>query len=154
MNALRWTALAAALLLGAGGLAHGAGGGTSGAQPGSDFVQGTEAADAGDWQRAIGLFARATERDPDNADAWNMLAYSQRRAGDLESAFENYRRALILDPEHKDAHEYIGEAYLQIGDLDAAERHLEVLDEICWLGCSQLDDLAQAIEDWKAARDG
>ena len=63
----------------------------------------------------------------------------------------HYRKAIELDPRHKGAHEYIGEAYLQIGDLAGAQKHLARLDEICWLGCDQEDELAAAIESWKAA---
>lgn len=115
------------------------------------FADGKEAVEAANWSEAIAQFTLATEQSPDDADAWNMLAYSQRKAGDLEGAFANYQKALAIDPEHKDAHEYIGEAYLQVGDVAGAEKHLQKLDEICWLGCEQEDELAEAIASWKAA---
>ena len=118
------------------------------------FADGKKAVAAENWSEAIAQFTLAAEQSPDNADAWNMLAYSQRNAGDLESAFANYQRALAIDPEHKDAHEYIGEAYLQVGDVAGAEKHLQKLDEICWLGCEQEDELAEAIASWKAANGG
>jgi len=115
------------------------------------FAEGKKAVAAENWGEAIAQFKTATESTPKDADAWNMLAYSYRMSGDIESAFANYQTALAIDPEHKDAHEYIGEAYLQIGDLAGAEKHLNLLDEICWLGCEQEDELAAAIESWKAA---
>lgn len=118
------------------------------------YAEGLEAVKAEDWQAAIDRFTAATVQAPDDADAWNMLAYSQRMTGDLEGAFANYQTALAIDPEHKDAHEYIGEAYLQVGDVAGAEKHLRALDEICWLGCSQEDELAAAIAAWKAENGG
>ena len=115
------------------------------------FAEGNKAVAAGKWGEAIAQFKMATESSPKDADAWNMLAYSYRMSGDIENAFANYQTALAIDPDHKDAHEYIGEAYLQIGDLAGAQKHLARLDEICWLGCDQEDELAAAIESWKAA---
>ena len=114
------------------------------------FRDGQSAVDAGNWGLAIGYFETAVSLDPGSADAFNMLAYSQRQSGGLESAFVNYRQALTIDPDHKEAHEYLGEAYLQAGDLAAAQEQLEALDDICWLGCDALTELREAIETWQA----
>jgi len=142
-------AAVAVVLLAAGG-ALAAGGLDSTPEETGPYADGLRAADDGNWERAIGLFTEAVEEEPESADAWNMLAYSQRMSGDIESAFANYQKALAIDPDHKDAHEYIGEAYLQIGDVAGAEKHLEALDDICWLGCEQLEELREAIEQYKA----
>ena len=75
------------------------------------YAEGVAAADAGDWELAAMRFSEATLADPESADAFNMLAYSQRHLGDLETAIANYGRALELDPRHKGALEYLGEAH-------------------------------------------
>tara|TARA_B100000686_G_scaffold313958_1_gene359662 strand:- start:1382 stop:1864 length:483 start_codon:yes stop_codon:yes gene_type:complete len=114
------------------------------------FKDGEDAVAAENWALAIGHFQEAVTLDPGSADAFNMLAYSQRQAGDLESAFANYEKALAIDPDHEDAREYLGEAYLQAGNLDGALEQLEALDEICWLGCDAHRELEAAIEAYRA----
>ena len=132
-----------------------AAGGTDTAGDSSDdpaaqaYLEGEKAADAGNWALAVVLFGQAASLDPDDADAYNMLAYSQRRAGDLESAFVNYDKALALDPDHEGAREYLGEAYLAVGDVDAAREQLEALDDICRPGCEAYLELKEAIERWE-----
>jgi Flp pilus assembly protein TadD len=114
------------------------------------FRDGEAAVSAQNWALAISHFQRAAELDPGDADAFNMLAYSQRQSGDLASAFANYEKALAIDPDHREAREYLGEAYLQAGDLDGAMEQLEALDSICWLGCEAYDELESAIAAYKA----
>ena len=107
--------------------------------------RGRQAVEAGDWERAAMFLERATESDPRNADAFNLLAYSYRHMGRLDDAFEAYGIALRLDPAHRGAHEYIGEAYLLVGDLATAEEHLATLKEVCGGPCEEADELAEAI---------
>jgi Flp pilus assembly protein TadD len=115
------------------------------------YQAGMDAANAGNWDLAITKFTVATTEAPDDAEAFNMLAYSYRNKGDYDQAFHYYEKALALDPDNANAHEYVGEAYLAVGDLVKAEEHLAALDDICWLGCEQYDDLAEAIETYKAS---
>jgi tetratricopeptide (TPR) repeat protein len=115
------------------------------------YGEGMDAANAGNWDLAITKFTIAITEDPASADCFNMLAYSYRNKGDYDQAFRYYDRALSLNPDHANAHEYVGEAYLAVGDLPKAEEHLAALDDICWLGCDQYDDLAEAIETYKAS---
>jgi len=114
------------------------------------FRDGEAAVEALNWQQAIIHFQQAVDLDPGDADAFNMLAYSQRQSGDLTSAFANYEKALTIDPDHEQAREYLGDAYLQAGDLDGAMKQLETLDSICWLGCQAYDDLESAIAAYQA----
>lgn len=115
------------------------------------FRDGEAAVEAQNWQQAIIHFQQAADLDPGDADAFNMLAYSQRKNGDLDSAFTNYNKALVIDPDHEQAREYLGEAYLQAGDLDSALEQLETLDSICWMGCQAYDELEGAIAAYQAA---
>ena len=114
------------------------------------FRDGQAAAGNEDWALAVRHFQEAVNLDPKDADALNMLAFSQRHTGDLESAFANYEKALAIDPNHKEAREYLGEAYLLIGDLEGAVGQLEALDDICWFSCEEYDELEEAIEAYKA----
>tara|TARA_B100000676_G_scaffold245831_1_gene248423 strand:- start:502 stop:960 length:459 start_codon:yes stop_codon:yes gene_type:complete len=101
------------------------------------------------YNQAIPLLNKVIARQPKNADALNLLAYSQRKTDDFQASLANYKKALAIDPSHKDAHEYIGELYLRMGDLANAEKHLKRLDNICFLGCEQFTELKAAITAYK-----
>ncbi len=109
------------------------------------FVAGQNAVEQGEWKLAVQYLRRAVAGNPDDADGFNLLAYSYRQLGRLDAAFENYDEALRLDPNHRGAHEYIGEAYLMIDDLESAERHLSQLQTICGGSCPEAEELADAI---------
>lgn len=101
------------------------------------------------YKDAIPLLEKAIAAKPQNADAWNLLAFSQRKLNDLKASLANYKKALSIDPSHKDAHEYLGELYLRMDDLANAEKHLNRLDSLCFFGCTQLDELKAAIAAYK-----
>lgn len=132
---------------GDGGTGSGGGGGAAGNYDGDDqnLIAGRRAFDAGDWLGATEDFAQAIESGADNADTYNLLAYSYRRLGQLDLAFANYARALELNPRHRGAHEYIGEAYLLVGNPTEAAAHLSALKEICG-NCSEAMKLRKALK--------
>ena len=101
------------------------------------------------YNQAIPLLNKVIAEQPKNADALNLLAYSQRKTDDVQASLSNYKKALAIEPSHKDAHEYIGELYLRMGDLANAEKHLKRLDSICFSGCEQYDELKAAIAAYK-----
>jgi hypothetical protein len=43
----------------------------------------------------------------------------------------------------------LGELYLETDQLAKAEDRLQVLDDACFLGCEEYDDLKEAIEKYK-----
>jgi Flp pilus assembly protein TadD len=104
------------------------------------------------FAEALPLLARVVARDPANADAHNLLGFSQRKLGFLGEALVSYRRALELDPDHIGAHEYLGELHTEQGDLGRAEEHLARLAQLCPLGCEARDDLARAIASRKGTK--
>ncbi|MSO70128.1 MAG: tetratricopeptide repeat protein [Alphaproteobacteria bacterium] len=116
--------------------------------PDDPYKMGQDLVKEGKFKEAEEAFMAAVQKTPTDADALNMLAYSQRRQGELDEAFENYGKALALDPNHKGAHEYIGEAYLMVGNLPKAEEHLAALLKLC-NGCEESRDLAKAIQRYK-----
>ena len=115
-----------------------------------DYASGVKAVKARDWSQAVTLLQRAVQNDAKSADANNYLAYAYRQSGDLDNAFKHYTAALSLNPKHLGAHEYIGEAYLKTGNLGKAEEHLAVLDDLCFFGCEEFDELKEAIAAYKA----
>ena len=112
----------------------------------------TSAIQAKNWSAAITELKAVVKKDPRNADAHNLLAYSFRKQArpDLPMAFEHYRTALKLNPNHKGAHEYIGEAYLMDKKPAEAEKHLAELQRICGnKTCEEYLDLANALAKYK-----
>lgn len=116
----------------------------------TDLTEGYGAIEAGEYEVAIGFFTSVTEKEPDNAEAYNQLGYINRRLQNFPDAFAFYKKALELDPQHTGAHHYIGEAYLEVGDLANAENHLKQLDLICLFGCDDYFELEQAVALYKA----
>jgi len=130
--------------------AGGGGGGGGGEAPAKsedrDYTAAVKAIEAGNFAAAIPLLEGVVSRDPNNADAYNWLAYATRKNGDAAAAIPIYKKALAIDPKHRGAHEYIGEAYLVLDDLPKAKEHLAALDKICFFPCSQYRDLKKAVE--------
>jgi Flp pilus assembly protein TadD len=103
------------------------------------------------FAEALQLLVRVVARDPANADAHNLLGFSQRKLGLVSEALVSYGRALDLNPDHIGAHEYLGELHAERGDIGRAEEHLARLAQLCPLGCEAHDDLMRAIARRKGA---
>jgi Flp pilus assembly protein TadD len=108
-----------------------------------------ELIEAEKYQAAIQKLQTALAEKADDADLLNLLAYSQRKLGKFEVALVNYQKALAIDPTHRGANEYLGELYLQMDQPELAEQRLKVLDDDCFFGCREFDDLQQAIENYR-----
>jgi tetratricopeptide (TPR) repeat protein len=114
-----------------------------------EFAAGKKALVAEDWDAAISVLKSAALRDPRNADIQNYIGYAYRRLRQLGPAIGHYQQAVTINPRHRSAHEHLGEAYLVLGDATAAEQHLAALEDICLLGCEEIDDLKRAIAVYK-----
>jgi tetratricopeptide (TPR) repeat protein len=135
-----------AIALAAGGGGGGGGDGSSARNRTPEYAAGLQAIESKDFARAISLLEVVVQRTPDDADAWNQLAYATRKSGDPAKSIPLYEKALALDPRHTGAHEYIGEAYLALGDLAKAKEHLARLNRICFFGCEEYRDLKKAVQ--------
>jgi tetratricopeptide (TPR) repeat protein len=147
MKIIAKTTLALVLLAIAGSPAFADGGGgdyrNSRLRPYLDLIE------AEKYQQAIDELTRALEKKPEDADLLNLVAFSNRKLERFDSALEYYLKALGIEPEHRGANEYLGELYLQLGQLDKAQERLAVLDDACFFGCDEYDELEQAIEEYR-----
>lgn len=90
----------------------------------------------------------------DSDDLHNLLGYSLRmkRTPDVQRAIRHYQLVLKRNPNHLGAHEYLGEAYLMLNDLPSAQRHLNILRELCaQVACEEYLDLQRAIENYSTS---
>ena len=101
------------------------------------------------YDQAIVKLKQAEAAAKKDANIQNLLGFAHRKLGKLAPAAKYYKSALALDSKHKGALEYQGELFLMLGDKASAKKNLQKLDKICWLGCSELDDLRTAIRNHK-----
>ncbi|MCB2107526.1 MAG: tetratricopeptide repeat protein [Rhodobacteraceae bacterium] len=114
-----------------------------------EFKAGEKAVEKEDYAKAVEILTDVIVAEPENADAYNYLAFSQRHLGATDEAMANYNKALSIDPEHKGALEYQGELFLILGDAGSAEANLAKLVKVCDRSCEERDTLQAAIERFK-----
>ncbi len=110
------------------------------------YDKGMAAVKAKDYEKALEQFQAAEKLEPRNADALNMIAYSNRKLGRLKVAFTYYNKALAVRERFPEAREYLGEAHLQAAILQA-----QVLESYGDEGSAQLAELVHAFEAATAA---
>ncbi len=115
-----------------------------------NYTSAQQMIDDGKYNEAIVLLGKVVAADKENADAFNLLGYSNRQLGNNDVAMGHYEAALKLEPRHRGANEYMGELYLTLGQLDKAEERLDVLDGACFFGCKEYTELKEAIKAYKA----
>ena len=100
--------------------------------------------EAGDYAAALPLLDKSTADEPQNADAWNLRGFANRKLGNMDVAATSYTAALKINPGHLGALEYQGEMYLELGQTDAAKENLKKLQGLCG-DCEEATDLADSI---------
>lgn len=103
------------------------------------------------YAKAIPFLLEADTAKPNDPDILNLLGFTHRKTGDFASALNYYKRALAINPDHRDAHEYLGELYLQTEKPEEAKQELAELVRLCPKGCSQREDLEDAIAAYRPA---
>ena len=145
-------ALDSALAAGGGGGGESAGHHRPAKPVDPNFAQAKVAIEARNYAAALPLLQQVVAKDPQNADAYNLMGYATRKSGDPNGSLRYYTTALQIDPKHLGAHEYIGEAYLMLDRPQEAEQHLARLDSLCLFGCTEYRMLKTAIANYKAGR--
>ena len=87
--------------------------------------------------------------NPNTPRALNYRGYATRKLGRLDEGIGYYLKSVALDPSYAQVREYLGEAYIVQGKADLAEGQLATIKAICGTGCTEYEDLAQALEDSK-----
>lgn len=129
-------------------------GGSDSDEDGGDVLeQARERIEAGEYRAALDQLEALEAEQSDDADVYNLLGYSHRKLEQYERAERYYQRALSIDPEHRGANEYLGELYLQTGRPELARERLQVLDDACFFGCEEYDELEAAIREYERNKD-
>lgn len=105
-----------------------------------------------EFSKAIKKLNEALVLDNKDADIYNYLGFSHRKLNRLDKASFYYKKALEINPKHKGALEYQGEMFLTLNQIQNAEKNLNKLDKICFLGCVEFDKLKKSIEDAKKGK--
>jgi tetratricopeptide (TPR) repeat protein len=111
-----------------------------------DYAAGVKSANSGDYADALSQFNKVVASDPKNADAWNMIGFTDRKLGKFPDSLSAYEKALAINPGHLGANEYLGELYLQMGDMPKAEAQLARLDQLCSGSCDEYKTLKGMID--------
>lgn len=99
------------------------------------------------YKSAIETLNAITRQDGRNANAWNLLGYSQRNIGKFKQAKKSYTKALKFNPQHLGALEYQGELFISLEDFQSARANHAKLKELCPQSCEELVDLTEALKD-------
>ena len=103
------------------------------------------------YDEAKGYLEKVLAAKPDDADALNLMGFTERKLGDPGQCLEYYNKALALNPKHLGANEYLGELYLEMKDVKKAEERLAVLQQACGGTCEEYQELKEKIEKFKAS---
>ncbi len=99
------------------------------------------ARDAGEWQRAAGLYGIALERTPNNAPIWIQYGHALKESGSPAEAETAYRTAIAYAPADADAHLQLG----HVLKLQGKRAEAEVAYRRAWALDRSLADAAREL---------
>lgn len=79
----------------------------------------------GSFERSASVFLHLIDREPDNAENWEALAFCYLSKGNLEQAIEANLKAIDLNPDLDRAKINAALVYGQLTDYERAKQHLE-----------------------------
>ena len=92
-----------------------------------DYLNGKEEAYNGNYRAAIVYLKKSIENNPESADSFNLLGYSNRKLGNNDEAFTYYNKALeIVKSEGKASTSFL-QRKLQIG-YNRAARIIDIME--------------------------
>jgi Flp pilus assembly protein TadD len=114
---------------------------------------GADAEKNGNLSHAIAEFRKATELEPQSAEAFLRLGQAYLENHDYSGAVPPLKQTLKLSPDLRPAHQLLGYALLANGYASQAVPHLEKAQDEAALGIAQLEtgDLAEAVTNLQAA---
>ena len=117
-----------------------------------EFKEGMAASEGKDFATAEARLKAAVEKLPTHVESWSLLGYVSRQLGKIDDAFKYYDKALSIDKEFRPALNYLGHLYLELGQIDKARATLGRLDDACFFGCPEYDDLKAAVAAGKSGK--
>ncbi len=96
----------------------------------SDYVEGIDALDAGDWKRAVASLSRALQADGDNSDYLRARGVAYTLAESFPEALADLQRALKLRPTDREAKLWLAAAYRMSGDPGKGAQHFSIGGEV------------------------
>ena len=107
----------------------------------------------GEYKKAKNNLLVIIKKDEGDAEAYNLLGYTERQLQNYISAIKFYKKALTINNDFIGAHHYIAMAYLELDDIEKAKYHLNQLDLICLFGCEDYFEIKNKIEFYEANND-
>lgn len=71
----------------------------------------------GNFDRALGYFENAVNKNPSRADAWVQVGFCRVKQGKNDEAIKAYQKAVVLMPESDEIRNKLGDAYYYSGRL-------------------------------------
>jgi len=86
------------------------------------------------WQEnysaALTYFQKATEKNPQYADAWLYVGYCYGKLGLYQEEIEAFKQAIRIKPDYAEAHCILGVTYLMTGDKGSALEEYKILKTV------------------------
>jgi tetratricopeptide (TPR) repeat protein len=121
-----------------------------GATPDAEYKMAQASIAQADYPTAVTHLQNVLASVANNADALNLMGFSERKMGKLDKSLEYYNKALAIQPDHLGANEYLGELYLDMKNVKKAEERLAILDKACGGTCSEYMELKDKITKFKS----
>jgi len=112
----------------------------------SDLVTWMEWINTGRIDEALVNLEQKAGMLPNDPEILTVYAYGLRKSGDFDKAEILYGQALDVDDDHLGALNYLGHLYVETGRVDEAKQILVRLDDACFFGCKEEDELEAMIE--------
>jgi tetratricopeptide (TPR) repeat protein len=93
--------------------------------------EGNKAISDGDYNKAIAIFSKVTERKPDYVEGWNKRATAYYMKGDYNTSLADIFRTLSIEKRHFGALSGLASIYLANKDYKEALKVLEYMLLIC-----------------------
>ena len=107
----------------------------------------------GEYKKAKKNLLVTIKKNEGDAEAYNLLGYTERQLQNYISAIKFYKKALTINNDFIGAHHYIAMAYLELDDIEKAKYHLNQLDLICLFGCKDYFEVKNKVEFYEANND-